>query len=63
MMTPEQYAAIQDKTAPLLEKPVKVLNELEDLSGWQPVIAHEAQIITVGGTVYRGNEKWEIEPR
>lgn len=63
MMTPEKLAEVQAKAKPLLEKLIQVLNELEDLGGYQPVIAHEAQIITVGGTVYRGHEKWEIEPQ
>lgn len=65
MMTPEQYAEIQAKTQPLLEKLVEVLNELNELStaAGQPVVTGHGEIMSAGGTaVYRHYvNKWEIQ--
>lgn len=61
MMTPEQYAEIKAKSAPLLEKLAEVLNELRDLNGYQPVIASHGQIMAVGGTVDQDhNHQWSV---
>jgi hypothetical protein len=65
MMTPEEYAEVTAKAAPLLEKLVEVLNELNQLSGYQPVIAMHGEIVTAGGSVAyrRHSNQWEVVPQ
>jgi len=61
MMSPEQQAELDAKARPLLEKLAEVLNELQDLNGYQPVIASHGQIMAVGGTVDQDhNYRWSV---
>lgn len=64
MMTPEQYAEIQAKAAPLLEKLVEVLNELNNLGGGErPIISGNRIDVPGGSVIYRPyGDIWQVEP-